>query len=55
MLNSTEIQYLMGLVWSDRIENDYIAHPDAKIDRLTSMHDFTEKIIDKLEKMGNYI
>lgn len=51
MLKPTEIQYLRGLVWSDRIKKDYKSHPEAKIDRFTSMHEFTEKILDKLDQL----
>lgn len=47
----TEIQYLRGLIISDKMENDYEKQGmNAKIDQKNSMHDFTEKILKILDE-----
>lgn len=47
----TEIQYLRGLVMADKIENDYIANPKTVIAQDKTMHDFTEEILSKFDKL----
>jgi hypothetical protein len=49
-LTLVEIQYLRGLIWNDKIKNDYIANPDARISQNKSMHNFTRELLEKLDK-----
>lgn len=47
----TEIQYLRGLVATDMIENDYESQGmNAKIAQNTSMYEFTNRILAKLDE-----
>ncbi len=47
----TEIQYLRSLIVSDKKENDYENQGmNAKIDQNTSMYEFTNKILEKLDE-----
>jgi hypothetical protein len=50
-LTLTEIQYLRSLILQDQICGDFLINPQIKIDRQTSMYDFTEKIMKKLNDM----
>lgn len=50
-LTISEIQYLRGLIMSDKIENDYIANTNIVIAQNKTMHEFTEEILRKLDEI----
>lgn len=51
-LTLTEIQYLRGLVYIDQLNNKYRDKGmAAKICQDTSMYEFTNKILNKLDKL----
>ncbi|UGO50644.1 hypothetical protein PQE68_gp053 [Bacillus phage vB_BanS_Sophrita] len=47
----TEIQYLRGLVMADKLINNYDEDKNTKIAQNKSMHDFTNEVLEKLDKM----
>lgn len=50
----TEIQYLRGLIMADKLENNYEKEgKNALIDRKTTMHEFTEKLLKTLDELEN--
>lgn len=52
LLGITEIQYIRGLIVADKLENNYEQEGmNVKIDRQTSMHEFTNNLLSKLDKL----
>jgi hypothetical protein len=49
-LSIVEIQYIRGLIHMDKIINEYDEKAmDVHIDQKTSMHQFTEELLSKLD------
>lgn len=48
-LSAIELQYLRGLIISDQYENRYETNTDALIDRQTTMFEFTQNLLKKLD------
>lgn len=52
VFSPVEIQYIRGLIMNDKITNDYIVEGmNAKIDQKMSMHEFTERLLEKLDRL----
>lgn len=49
-LDITELQYLRGLIMTDKIVNDYENNLNARISQVKSMHTFTDNLLEKLDE-----
>jgi hypothetical protein len=49
-LSLTDIQYIRGLIYADKLTHNYeVEGSNAKIDQKTTMHEFTEQLLNKID------